>query len=616
MVYRIALPLLAACLASTALPVRAETPLPVFETRVVETVIGIDSSAEKGAFRARSRTIFSPHSQEPERRLYEVFDPHPTRDLDFTWAADDLAADRAGRITGSGRLVWRLKDSPTYDDAAIVSTFRGQMKDGKPHGTGLYANREGLIYDGQWRNGRPHGAGRLILPNGEEYAGSFRNGFAEGRGTFTETTWERFEGTFSRGLRDGAGKTTLPSGLAYESHWRLGRETPNSLRIRIAQVGAAPAIGGTDDVKMGITMDRRPKLPEDIKPKDVLLYAARTTPEGLVVEPDQRRMVNAWIGNGELSNFEYWGVNPRDGLFSIEKDYIQPAAFKFEFQNKSQQPVEVRSIAINVKESMTENKPAIDITSQFSPGCGSSFTPNFHINNFGWGKALNGRFRVGFAAGGSTGSSPPLIHVFQIGDVDQSKSINYEKTLAEAGVNIKKLNEFSKENTDEPWKKSQLPCSTKDNKVCLKELQSNPIFGKLGPFLRLNDATVYVSMRGIYEYEWIDAKGRKHSHSSPINLPVGLGLLPNQAECGAGGPPEAIRVKPIAFRLDAENYTIPVPFRRAIPPGRNANFTLPMTAAKSSNHAFEIVAKLADGREIKSPPIKLLYYNPRPLPTN
>ena len=169
MIFRSALSLLATTILIGA--ARAEIPFEVTESNVTATVLGLSGVDQPGRFRSQTQVIFSPASQQPERRHYEVFDPAPQLERAFTWAADDLKADKPGRITGSGRLIWRAKDSPAYDDSAILAAYRGSMKAGRPEGIGLYAARDGLIYDGQWRDGVPHGQGRLLLPNGAEYEG-------------------------------------------------------------------------------------------------------------------------------------------------------------------------------------------------------------------------------------------------------------------------------------------------------------------------------------------------------------------------------------------------------------------------------------------------------------
>ena len=587
-------------------PAFAQTPLAVHEDKIIDTVLSDGFGSAQGQWRTRTQVVFDPASQQLERRVYELFDRSQAPDLDFTWVADALAADKPGKITGAGRLIWRKAGAPAYDDSGVVSVYRGTMRNGRAEGQGLFATREGLSYDGQWQNGRAHGRGRLVLPNGEQYEGDFRNGFAEGAGLFTETTWERFDGTFRRGLRAGAGKTTLPSGLIYESHWVAGRETRNSTQVRIAQVGAAPAIGVTDDLKLGITMERRPRLPAEVTPKEVLLYAARSTPEGLVVEPDDKKMVNVWVGKGEIRA----SLNSTEvrSMFWIEESFVQPAAFKLDFQNKASQPVEIQSMTLVVRESETENKPAIELRDNFDPGCSSTYNTEFSLNNYGWSPAKGGKIRFNFVPGDSSATPAKLPYTLDVGDLAASKELTFDRQVAQNGSNVKLLKSMA-----EDYK--SFPCEG-DKKQCLKQQQANPVFGTLGPLLRLQGHLLYARLQGVYEYNWTDAKGRTMPNSQPIGLNFTMGMLPNQAECGAGGPPEAVRGKPIKLRLDAENYTIAIPFRRAISPGRTANFTLALEADKSSRHAFEIVAKLADGRDIKSPPIKLLYYKPRPIPIN
>jgi hypothetical protein len=592
-----------------AKPAAADPLFPTNEERIVDTVLSDGFGSGQGSWRQRTQIIFDSKSQSLARRTYEVFDPVNGSEQDFSWEADEISHDRAGRVSGSGRLLWRLKDRPVYDKSAIVSAYSGAMRHGKADGVGRFVRRDGVAYEGQWKGGRAHGRGRLTLANGEQYEGEFRGGFAEGAGVYIDRTWERFEGKFRQGLREGVGRTSLPTGLSYESEWRTGRETLNSMRIRLAQAGATPPVGGADNIRLGITMERAPKLPDEIAVKDVLLYSAQWSEQWLTVEPADQQMVAAWIGQAELKHQPYSGTAPRDGLFSIEEAYVQPVTFKLDVQNRSQQPVELQSLNVLVRESVTENKPAIDISSAFDPGCSSSFTPEYTIHNLGWGKASNGRMRVGFAPGGSPGGAARTPHMIPVGEVDQVKTINVEKALSEAGVNLGRLKALSGEG-------KTLPCTGTDQKACLSALQGNSIFGTLGPHLRLDGATVYVAMKGTYEYAWTDAKGTERAHSSPLHLPVGLGVLPQQAECGAGGPPEAVRQKAIRLRLDAQNYTIPVPFRRALPSGRTLNLTLPLDAEKSSKHQLQFVAKLSDGREIKSPPIRLLYYRPRPTPTN
>ncbi len=86
------------------------------------------------------------------------------------------------------------------------------------------------------------------------------------------------------------------------------------------------------------------------------------------------------------------------------------------------------------------------------------------------------------------------------------------------------------------------------------------------------------------------------------------------AECGEGPTPEAIQHSPLHLRLAGTNYALAVPFRKAVEAGQTARFTLRLEADQSSNNKFSIVAVLANGGEIASRPVSLLFFRPRPLP--
>ena len=54
--------------------------------------------------------------------------------------------------------------------------YRGQMKDGQPHGRGImeWSNSKER-YDGQWRKGERHGQGKYINFIGWSYEGQWQN---------------------------------------------------------------------------------------------------------------------------------------------------------------------------------------------------------------------------------------------------------------------------------------------------------------------------------------------------------------------------------------------------------------------------------------------------------
>jgi hypothetical protein len=224
----------------------------VSQGKADEDILSDGVSNEKGQWQSKVQLVFNSKTQRIERRVYRYFDPAPSRQLDMVWYPEDEQLDKAGSLTGVGRMVWRRRDRAAWDPAGIVSVFTGEMRNGRPSGTGHLVTNEGLIYEGAWRDGRANGNGHLKLPSGEEYWGSFREGIAEGQGREFDVTGEVFEGTFRTGLRHGNGKTKLPSGFSYESNWVKGIESPWSRRIRLAQVGGASGLGNSSDIRLGV----------------------------------------------------------------------------------------------------------------------------------------------------------------------------------------------------------------------------------------------------------------------------------------------------------------------------------------------------------------------------
>ena len=63
--------------------------------------------------------------------------------------------------------------------------YRGQVKDGKPHGKGIVTMPNFGRYEGRFQDGEPHGKGILILLDGGRYEGEFKDGKPHGKGIQT-----------------------------------------------------------------------------------------------------------------------------------------------------------------------------------------------------------------------------------------------------------------------------------------------------------------------------------------------------------------------------------------------------------------------------------------------
>ncbi len=62
--------------------------------------------------------------------------------------------------------------------------YRGQIKNGRPHGLGVAVLQNGSRYEGEWKDGFPHGDGRLIIFAGDMFIGEWLNGRLNGMGKY------------------------------------------------------------------------------------------------------------------------------------------------------------------------------------------------------------------------------------------------------------------------------------------------------------------------------------------------------------------------------------------------------------------------------------------------
>lgn len=98
------------------------------------------------------------------------------QDINGTWIWNPMLAEhescewtgpsKNGYASGFGTLVWYWQRKP-------VSTYVGNMQDGKCHGKGIYHFVNGDKYDGEWYKGVRHGYGVHIAKDGKMYKGNW-----------------------------------------------------------------------------------------------------------------------------------------------------------------------------------------------------------------------------------------------------------------------------------------------------------------------------------------------------------------------------------------------------------------------------------------------------------
>jgi len=98
--------------------------------------------------------------------------------------------------------------------------YEGEMKDGKPHGRGIYIWSSGNVYEGEWKEGKQDGKGTITLTDGSFYEGEWKDNFMQGQGTKTWPNGQKYVGEWKEGDRYGKGTITLTDGSFYEGEWK------------------------------------------------------------------------------------------------------------------------------------------------------------------------------------------------------------------------------------------------------------------------------------------------------------------------------------------------------------------------------------------------------------
>jgi hypothetical protein len=590
---------------------------------------------EMGGWHSKTQLVFEASTRQLGRKLFTVWDPMPSRNLDFAWTPASAVGDDAV-VSGEGRLVWRTRDRPTYDRRSIVIEYIGAMRGGRPDGRGHYRDESGVDYEGEWADGLMQGQGRLRLPNGDEYQGAFLEGRPHGRGRYIDAAGEIYSGAFVAGRRHGTGMTTLPDGTIYQSEWRDGMELASSRSVRLAQNRNAPTFGmpTAGDLQLNLLVAPvRPGIFKAETPSDAvdaareaLGYVGSNTERGLVIRPDKERLMGMWKGNAEIQLTEKEetqhnvAVNnvleTSYGVFSLGKTLQPPLDIIVEVANRATAPVQIKGITLEVSRSVTDLQPAIQVSllarqcSSDPDGC-TPYVPRLGFENFGWGPARNTRLRFSFVVPTSKSVPDHFDFTKPLSDLNRRLTVDFEPELKAAGADTGFL---AKEAKTQGFK-----CDVERIVNCITKIGGSKVFGSLADKVSLvppgfpgnDDAPRLVTMAaGVLEYQWTDASGQTHSRVSPFRDILWLGRIYTEAEKGEGSATERPIRETIQLQVDRSDYLITRPFQREVPAGRVAAYSLPMEAPRASEHDFTLVLQLADGREIRSRPIHLLYFLP------
>jgi hypothetical protein len=340
-------------------------------------------------------------------------------------------------------------------------------------------------------------------------------------------------------------------------------------------------------------------------------YTVSNAGPRISIRPDDKRLMSIWKGGGEIQ------------LTDEEKDHAiaplwqgNPLTLILVVRNRSPAPLQVTGVDLAVQASDTDLQPAIQLgttdpekaKSDSDEGICGRYTPRIALWNYGWGSAEQSVLQFAFARG--TGPRPTTFNLSKrVGRIVREVTVDLEPELRNAGVNTNLLRR---------GRAHGMSCSSPSLPACLQQLKNAGIFGSIGQYVTLGslagaldeDGPFFLNAVGRLSYTWTDSNQAQKNASSPFDVKMPLGLLKGRG-CAEGGQREPITRSGLTFKLDQSNYRLPVTLRRSISPGATSRFTMSLKADKSSKHEFRVIIKLADGREISSRPINLLYYWPK-----
>jgi hypothetical protein len=225
------------------------------------------------------------------------------------------------------------------------------------------------------------------------------------------------------------------------------------------------------------------------------------------------------------------------------------------------------------------------------------FLPRFFIDNFGWTPAQGASLNVTAAStdGRTLGNTLDV----PLGDIAESTMADVTEQLRSLGLDTDLL------------ASEKLMCTDpNDERLCLAELRQSGHFGQLSDYISLDYMTVTVSIAGTLDYQWKWADGTMASKSSPFSVVLPVASVANDAECGEGGEIIPVSHDPFMLKLDESGYRIAIPFAGDIAPGFTARWRIELQAPETSEHDFQLVLLLSDGRQIASRPVHLTYFIP------
>jgi hypothetical protein len=332
-------------------------------------------------------------------------------------------------------------------------------------------------------------------------------------------------------------------------------------------------------------------------------YTSRSEGEVLNILPDDQRLLDVWHGTApinltddELRAFDNVSTTPS---FLGPAERFDPLSLVFEIENSTTDTISLAGGFLQVADSKRNPEPAMQIRPFPRDPCSGiiEFLPRFFIDNFGWASADDATLNVTAASLDGRAEGTPLN--VPLGSITDSVMADVTAQLQSLGLDTDYLAH------------NKLICTDpNDERLCLAELKQSGNFGQVAEFISLEFQTVTISIQGTLDYSWTGSDSVTSQKSSPFSVVLPIASVANDAECGEGGEIIPVNHDPFMLRLDESGYRIAIPFAGDVTPGFTSRWRIELQAPETSEHDFQLVLLLTDGRQLTSRPVHLTYFIP------
>lgn len=578
-----------------------------------------------GAWSVRTQLVWDESAGELKRRRLRVWRDATADDLEFYWEPQSGApASGAEAVTGRGTLTWRRAGTPSYNRSAVVSSYTGEMRDGRANGIGRLETSNGETFAGEWRDGRLEGQGTVRHENGDQYEGDFVGGQPHGTGRYVSANGEIFEGGFAGGRRQGTGVLTAPGGAPRVAHYVQDAEVMSAADPSPVQF--APA----NDVTVSIIADTKKfkQLASD-RGGSYLGYTHTAGSAEIAIYPASPLLMSVWKRNGPL--LEWTSRGPSELRDTEDVQFKAPAILRLSVASKTPS-IELQKLYLQVQQTLLDPEPMLHVEGAVCyNGCAcdtdTSRGTQIRLHNSGWGAVRAPRLKFSFtSAGAKPGSGPqgfderraarsgsaarmPQSYEVALSPFDTTASVDIAKQVAAAA------------GTSGPLAHLYKCANYNDLARCQTEYVSRGPFGALKPYIGFGgESTDYavLGVQGELTFEFTDVDGVARRGTKQVRTEINLGRIDVEPplECGAGGPDELEAGMPVLeLPFGRKGYVLTYPLKKAVPLVAGIkDFNLGLYSSKSSLSTFSVIAELTGGRKVASPPVRLNYFRPRPDP--